>query len=189
MSNLRKSMMVSAAALLSVAISGAANAATYTYVGNWHVGDGPAWATNPAVLNAQETAALLFGGTAADYAISTIDNNPLNINFMSFVDGWGDSQYLTNAVAQNFSLDSGAPGYNDPYGGPSYSAYVQDHSCFNRYSNPAEMCGAGEPGLNFAFRVDGAVPESSTWAMMIAGFGVAGTTLRYRRRKTAVSFG
>jgi PEP-CTERM motif len=35
----------------------------------------------------------------------------------------------------------------------------------------------------------GAVPESSTWSMMIAGFGLAGAALRYRRRKTAVSFG
>jgi hypothetical protein len=35
----------------------------------------------------------------------------------------------------------------------------------------------------------GGVPESSTWTMMIAGFGLAGAALRYRRRKTAVSFG
>lgn len=34
-----------------------------------------------------------------------------------------------------------------------------------------------------------AVPESATWMMMIAGFGLAGTALRYRRRKMAVSFG
>lgn len=33
------------------------------------------------------------------------------------------------------------------------------------------------------------VPEASTWMMMIAGFGIAGTSLRYRRRKTTVSFG
>jgi hypothetical protein len=35
----------------------------------------------------------------------------------------------------------------------------------------------------------GGVPESSTWTMMIAGFGLAGAAMRYRRRKTAVSFG
>jgi hypothetical protein len=32
------------------------------------------------------------------------------------------------------------------------------------------------------------VPESSTWMMMIAGFGLAGGAMRYRRRKTSVSF-
>jgi hypothetical protein len=35
----------------------------------------------------------------------------------------------------------------------------------------------------------GAVPESATWMMMIAGFGIAGMSLRYRRRRTSVSFG
>lgn len=34
-----------------------------------------------------------------------------------------------------------------------------------------------------------AVPEAATWAMMLAGFGVVGSAMRYRRRKTAVSFG
>lgn len=34
----------------------------------------------------------------------------------------------------------------------------------------------------------GAVPESATWMMMIAGFGMAGTAMRYRRRKTSVLF-
>ena len=34
----------------------------------------------------------------------------------------------------------------------------------------------------------GAVPEPATWAMMIGGFGMAGGSLRYRRRKTSVSF-
>ena len=34
-----------------------------------------------------------------------------------------------------------------------------------------------------------AVPEPSSWALMLAGFGLAGGALRYRRRRTAVSFG
>ncbi len=34
----------------------------------------------------------------------------------------------------------------------------------------------------------GAVPEPATWAMMIGGFGMIGASLRYRRRKTTVSF-
>ena len=40
---------------------------------------------------------------------------------------------------------------------------------------------AGAAGL-------GAVPEPATWAMMIGGFGMVGGSMRYRRRKTAVSF-
>lgn len=34
----------------------------------------------------------------------------------------------------------------------------------------------------------GAVPEPATWAMMIGGFGAVGASMRYRRRKTTVSF-
>ena len=34
----------------------------------------------------------------------------------------------------------------------------------------------------------GAVPEPATWAMLILGFGMAGASLRYRRRRTAVRY-
>lgn len=34
--------------------------------------------------------------------------------------------------------------------------------------------------------IDGAVPEASTWAMMIAGFAMVGAGLR--RRKTRIAF-
>ena len=36
--------------------------------------------------------------------------------------------------------------------------------------------------------IGGAVPEASTWMMMIVGFGAAGGAMRYRRRKTSVTF-
>lgn len=167
---------------LALTVTSPASAA-WVFAGSWYVGDGPVWTSNPAVLNGVETAALLFGGVAGDYAISTIDSNPGNINFSAFVDGWGDSTFLTTAVADSYSLDTGNPGYNDPVGGPSYSAWVLDHSCFNRYSDITEVCAPGEPGLNFAFR--NVVPEPATWAMMIAGFGLVGFAAR--RRRDAVS--
>ncbi len=40
------------------------------FVGSYAVYDGPVWSTNPPVYSAQEAAALLFGGTPSDYAIS-----------------------------------------------------------------------------------------------------------------------
>lgn len=179
-SNLEKMIMKKTllAALLAMGIASSANAAL-VYVGSWYVGDGPEWTTNPTVYTAQEAAAFLFGGSASDYSISTVDSNPLNVNYMAFVDGWGDSTYLTTPVSESYSLDSGGPGYNEPFGGPSYSAYVLDHSCFNRYGNPGEVCAAGEPGLNYAFRD---VPEPGMLALLGLGFaGLAGI----RRRKQA----
>ena len=42
--------------------------------------------------------------------------------------------------------------------------------------------------LVFQFNGGGAVPEPTTWALMIGGFGAIGGTMRYRRRKTGVAF-
>lgn len=39
------------------------------YVGNFNVFDGPSWQDAPVPLSARDTAALLFGGSATDYAI------------------------------------------------------------------------------------------------------------------------
>jgi hypothetical protein len=81
---------------------------------------------------------------------------------------------------ENFKVDLGAPGYNAPGGSNSaVSAYVRDNAVGSTYTN-------------YVFRLDrvaGAVPETSTWMMMLAGFGLAGGAMRYRRRRTSVSFG
>ena len=44
------------------------------------------------------------------------------------------------------------------------------------------------PGLSGA-SFTGSVPEPTTWGMMLLGFGMMGVGLRYRQRKTAVTFG
>jgi hypothetical protein len=34
----------------------------------------------------------------------------------------------------------------------------------------------------------GAVPEPTTWAMMLVGFAIVGATVRYRRRSSRITF-
>ena len=181
---MKKGFVIASALAATVAFAAPAQADTYTFAGSWYVGEGPIWNGNPTVYSALETAALLFGGNASDYAISTLGNDPNQINFMAHVDGWGDDQYLFSTVAQDYKLDTGAPGYNDPYGGPSYSAYVLDHSCYNRYTSPNQGCTDTAIGQNFAFRINGAVPEPGTWAMLVLGFGMMGASLRRRRAES-----
>ena len=75
-----------------------------TYVGSWRVSDGPSWSgtppNGPLAYTGQEAAALLFGGSASDYRISTVDSNPLNIDDKAYYDiiGYGG----VNIVADDY---------------------------------------------------------------------------------------
>ncbi len=164
---MKKSIL--AAAFLMVA----APASAATFVGSFQVDDGPNWTTNPAVYSATEAAALLFGGTAADYDISTISADPLSINNMGWYTTWGVSG--GQMYHEDFKLDLGNPGYNDPgENGSAISAYTDDNAVGSQYTN-------------YVFRVDalGAVPEPSTWAMMLFGFGAVGFAMRRRKSKAS----
>ena len=99
-----------------------------TYVGSFNTSDGPNWTTNPAALSAVQAAALIFGGSPADYAISTNPNttDPLTITETAWATTWGISG--CQEVAEDYFLDLGAPGYNDPGGAnTAISAYVNDN--------------------------------------------------------------
>jgi hypothetical protein len=119
---------------------------------------------------------LLFGGSPSDYAISTLGTDPALTNFKSLLDGHGDPQYLTHAQSQDFVGISGT--YASGYG--NYSAYVFDHACGHYYCNH----GGGELAFNDAFR-GSAVPEPSTWAMLLLGFAGLGYADYRRSRRTS----
>lgn len=137
-------------------------ATTYQYAGSWKVNDGPGWWNNPAVYSGQEAAALLFGGSASDYAIS-INSDPNAITHTAWYDGWG---VPGSVLAENLHIDTGGSGYNSAPGtGSAYSAYVSDHGVSER---------------NFAFRVV-AVPEPETYGMLLVGLGLMGAIARRKK--------
>jgi choice-of-anchor C domain-containing protein len=108
--------------------------AQYSYVGSYKPANGAAYGTNPPVLTGQEAAALVFGGTASSYAVST---SATVITHTANLNGWGEhgSQYV---FAEDYKLDIGGDGYATPAGGgTARSAWIQD----------------GDNGTNYVWRI------------------------------------
>jgi len=170
-----KLKMLAAAASLALAAS-SADAATYVFAGSWTVDQGDQWSDTSVAYTGQAAAALLFGGSASDYVISTVDNNPFNVDYLSWVSVWSAGSFGDCAafpcgrkVAQG-SVTSTGGFYLNP---GDESAYVYDWA-------------VGDQFRNYAFRVEsGVIPEPATWGMMIMGFGLVGFAAR-RRQDRAV---
>ena len=165
---------VATAALLS---AGMANAA-YVFAGSWRVDQGPAWdgsgATGPLAYTAQEAAALLFGGQASEYVISTAGKAPGAADHLAWYSILGggigilDEDYDVKYLGQYY----GPTAHHDNGAFDVASAYVNDSAVGDRFTNYA-----------FHFVDDSqAVPEPATWVLAIMGFGLAGAVLRRRPR-------
>jgi len=181
-----KITLLVAAALCAVA-SAPVQAAT-VFAGSWRVDQGPSWSgsppNGPLAYTGQEAAAMLFGGTAADYAISTIDNLVTNINNKAWYSVIGYSGGVL--FAENYSNK-----YLDQFYGPTSGYSSQDLS--SAASTYVADNASGAEFTNYAFRLDNApaVPEPGTWMMMLVGFGALGAAMRRRtsQPRVSVSFG
>lgn len=185
---MKKALQSAVSLLAFCAMTGAASAATvYTYVGSWSLGsDGQVWTSNPAVFTGQQAAAFLFGGNAADYAISTKGIDAALINFSAWLDGWGDQTTYAGdgtPAAQTYSLDSSGLGYNgcnlasiNCYQS-AYSALVLDH--FYGYGSTNN-----DTYINYAFKVTNtpsSVPVPAAGGLLVLAMG-AMAAVRARRK-------
>lgn len=144
-----------------------------TYVGSFNTSDGPYWGDNPPVYSGVEAAALIFGGSPSDYAISTNPNtvDPATITHTAWVTTWGIGG--CQEMPEDYSLDLGAPGYNDPGGNnTAVSAYTYDN------------CVSGNE--NFVWYVGGAATNAfvTTWTVNASDLSItiptfAGSTYNY----------
>jgi fibronectin-binding autotransporter adhesin len=105
--------------------------AALSYVGSWNVTSGPNWSTNPPTYTGQDAAALLFGGGAGDYRISTAGTSTTTITDTAWYNRYGADPAEFTELASNARIDSGAPGYNAQ---SDSSAYVGDHTSTTIYN-------------------------------------------------------
>lgn len=119
------SRLVICAVLLCCAVGPASAARVYNYLGYYSVYDGPAWITNPTSYSAREAAALVFGGSYTDYAISvdpTQDSS--TITFTGWYDGWND--HVGRAWYEDYKVQNGSGYASTDLFGANYSAFVSD---------------------------------------------------------------
>ena len=100
---------------------------------------------------------------------------------------------LTGYAADPGNAGSGT--YNDwmftapiPLGNGTYDFFTGTGCCVDTMTHPEEVTLTGITNVGPGIGNPGAVPEPATWAMMLAGFGLLGASMR-RKQTAQVGFG
>jgi hypothetical protein len=102
----------------------------------------------------------LEGGPTFDTLPNTLDPSTL-LGYAHY-----NSSLAGTDILDNIAGGAGAQGFTPPLGAGTYSVWIQELN-------------TGTAHYFFNFKI-GAVPEPSTWAMMLSGFGLIGWSMRRR---------
>jgi hypothetical protein len=92
-------------------------------VGSFHLNDGPSFSDDPPTYTCLEACALVFGGDAASYQCSTLEDS---IDNLAWVDTYAEpAPFCETIAAEDYKVDSVYDSSGD------VSAYVSDHGCDN----------------------------------------------------------
>lgn len=117
------------------------------------------------------TTTTLFG---IDYALDTLA-----------LIGSPNGGVITTVGGLGFDVDADAS-FDITADGRAFLSSGTSFYSVNLATGAATLVGRNDGLRNIA--ISGAVPEPVTWGMMIAGFGMIGGSLRYRRRSSKVSY-
>lgn len=128
---------------------------------------------HPGPNAGQDSAVFFTAPTAGVYSVLVsafvADNNPSGVDVIGVEKPFPDVT-LTTLSAGNLSFSHNYTNFVLAAGDKVGIAINYDGVYYN-----------DSTGLNFTVTSAGAVPEASTWAMLIAGFGLTGAAMRRRR--------
>lgn len=169
---------VAAPAITSVNADLSSSSYTFSFLGNSFTLTGNGGFPNYLSVSTAGGAAVrtVFGSPSTDFT----DRGTV-IYDASTLGGYGSFPALTSVPYTN---GNNYLGLRATSGGQDYYGFLfTTDSTLNSYGFER----AANTGINPNAALAAAVPESSTWAMMIGGFGMVGGALR-RRRRASLSF-
>ena len=175
MKTMTKMILAATVAISSLTAATAANAATFLVTYNVGAVAFNATVTTTDTANANGFFAVTgLTGTRGGQTVSLLPTGSIGYNDNLIKP---TAEYLT---ANGLSYSVGTAGYNP---------YLASVGVYTECGGSTVNCTVSSAIQNFRVTaVTSAVPETATWGLMIAGFGMMGAAVRTRQRSTKVSF-
>ncbi|MFL6531618.1 MAG: PEP-CTERM sorting domain-containing protein, partial [Chthoniobacterales bacterium] len=151
------------------------------------LGGGPSVFTLGPVSSTGNTVFLLTLNLPVAITLPSTMNLGITFNFQSSTDGvtYVDETNLATAMRPVGASGPIPVGQNVTTGGNQYYRNASGRTDFNFNASDARTLGGTQATDGLAFKLTAAVPEPSTWVMMIGGMGMLVVVQRFRRTRKA----